>query len=133
MIINKETDYALRILRALLDGKKHTAVDIAADEMIPQSFAYQILRKLSKAGFIRVSRGQDGGCELNCNLSDVSLYELTAAVNGVCHVASCTEDGYSCPWRQSNGVCLIHNQLSGIQKRLDAELKSVSLQQLMNG
>ena len=49
MVITRETDYALRILRALLDGKLHTAGQIAQDELLPQAFAYKILKKLEKA------------------------------------------------------------------------------------
>ena len=45
MVITRETDYALRILRALLDGKLHTAGQIAQDELLPQAFAYKILKK----------------------------------------------------------------------------------------
>ena len=37
MVITRETDYALRILRALLDGKLHTAGQIAQDELLPQA------------------------------------------------------------------------------------------------
>ena len=43
MIITRETDYALRILRSLLDGELHTVGQIAQDEFLPQSFAYKIL------------------------------------------------------------------------------------------
>ena len=60
MIITRETDYALRILRALLDGQLHTVGQIAQEELLPQSFAYKILRKLDKAGLIQVVRGTAG-------------------------------------------------------------------------
>ena len=45
MIITKETDYALRILRVLLDGEKHSVAEMSETELIPNQFAYQILRK----------------------------------------------------------------------------------------
>ena len=47
MIITKETDYALRILRVLMDGEKHSVAEMSETELIPNQFAYQILRKLS--------------------------------------------------------------------------------------
>ena len=56
MIITKETDYALRILRVLMDGEKHSVAEMSETELIPNQFAYQILRKLS-AGNLGVSRG----------------------------------------------------------------------------
>ena len=62
MVITRETDYALRILRALLDGKLHTAGQIAQDELLPQAFAYKILKKLEKAGRIIELRAYDTAC-----------------------------------------------------------------------
>ena len=56
MIITKETDYALRILRVLLDGEKHSVAEMSETELIPNQFAYQILRKLSAGNLVRVSR-----------------------------------------------------------------------------
>ena len=50
MLITRETDYALRILRTLSDGKSYTAGELAERESLPQKFAYKILKKLEKAG-----------------------------------------------------------------------------------
>ena len=61
MIITKETDYALRILRVLLDGEKHSVAEMSETELIPNQFAYQILRKLSAGNLVQVSRGALGG------------------------------------------------------------------------
>ena len=64
MVITRETDYALRILRALLDGKLHTAGQIAQDELLPQAFAYKILKKLRRPDWWRWSaeRRAAAGC-----------------------------------------------------------------------
>ena len=51
MIITKETDYALRILRVLLDGEKHSVAEMSETELIPNQFAYQILRKALRRQF----------------------------------------------------------------------------------
>ena len=74
MIITKETDYAMRILRVLLDGEKHSVAEMSKTELIPTQFAYQILRKLSAGNLVRVSRGALGGCALSCDLDATSLY-----------------------------------------------------------
>ena len=76
MLITRETDYALRMLRVLLDGEKHSAAEMAETELIPMQFAYQILRKLSAGELVQVSRGAAGGCRLSCDLRGVSLYDL---------------------------------------------------------
>ena len=83
MVITRETDYALRILRALLDGKLHTAGQIAQDELLPQAFAYKILKKLEKAGLVEVVRGTAGGCRLSADLIGTSLYDLMKAIRRI--------------------------------------------------
>ncbi len=50
--------------------------EMSETELIPNQFAYQILRKLSAGNLVRVSRGALGGCELSCDLDATSLYDL---------------------------------------------------------
>lgn len=80
MLITRETDYALRVLRALSEGEQLTAGDISEQQMVPKPFAYKIIKKLSKAGFVRITRGADGGCRLAVGLDKVTLYDLMAAM-----------------------------------------------------
>ena len=54
--VYKRQDYALRILRVPLDGEKHTVAEMSETELIPNPFAYQILRKLSAGNLVRVSQ-----------------------------------------------------------------------------
>lgn len=44
MLISRETDYALRILRALSDGKKRSIEEICSLEATPKQFAYRIIK-----------------------------------------------------------------------------------------
>ena len=51
LLITKETDYALRILRSLADaGNTKTPIkEICDKELLPQQFVYKIAKKLAKA------------------------------------------------------------------------------------
>lgn len=131
MIITRETDYALRILRVLLDGELHTAGQIAQDELLPQSFAYKILKKLEKARLIDVVRGTAGGCRLASDLSEVSLYDLLTAMGEHSGLSSCMDPDYACSWRSCHGGCTVHEKLLGIQKNLDNELRSHNLREIL--
>ena len=111
MIITKETDYALRILRVLLDGEKHSVAEMSETELIPNQFAYQILRKLSAGNLVRVSRGALGGCALSCDLDATSLYDLMGVM----------------------GERAIHCQLAALQKKQDEAFRAVSLRRLLTG
>ena len=75
VLITRETDVALRVLRALSEGEQLTAGDISEQQMVPKPFAYKIIKKLSKAGFVRITRGADGGCRLAVGLDKVTLYD----------------------------------------------------------
>ena len=61
MLISRELDYALRILRGLGDGDMHTMRALCEEELIPQKFAYKIIRKLAAADYIHAVRGVGGG------------------------------------------------------------------------
>ena len=52
LLITREADYALRIMRALAGGEQRTAADICQQEQIPDQFVYKIAKKLEKAGFL---------------------------------------------------------------------------------
>ena len=107
MIITKETDYALRILRVLLDGEKHSVAEMSETELIPNQFAYQILRKLSAGNLVQVSRGALGGCELSCDLDATSLYDLMGVMGERGILCACMEPGYECRWQDEHGRCAI--------------------------
>jgi len=131
VLITRETDYALRILQSLLNGEKKSVGEISEQELIPQQFAYKIIKKLSQAGFVQILRGADGGCRLACDLDKVSLFDLMAVTESHYAVNSCMDPAYHCPRREKKGRCIIHSRLVGVQQRLDEELRSYNLKSLL--
>lgn len=134
MLITKETDYALRILRSLSCKECLTVGELSFRESLPQKYAYKIVKKLERAGFIRIMRGVNGGCMLDADLSTVSLYDLSAAMEEKGQISSCMNASYECDWRQAHdGLCTIHEQLFKIQKAVDREFSSKSLHWILFG
>ena len=135
MFISREADYALRIIRVLAAEEKVTAVHIANSEQIPQAFAYKIVRKLSKAGLIKVKRGIKGGCQLNCDLAKTSLYELLVAVDEPLGANACTQEGYVCEWvnKHPEKKCHLHESLGELEKKIHSLLKELTLQEMIYG
>lgn len=133
MLITKETDYALRILRALAGAERLTTAELAKGEQIPQQFAYKILKKLQKNGIIHILRGADGGCSLAAGLDQVTLYRLMQAMDEESYVSSCMKPGYQCPWCKAHGdtICRAHIHLVSIQKKLNEELDAYTLQEIL--
>lgn len=134
MLITRETDYALRILRTLSDDESYTVSDLAERESLPRDFAYKILKKLEKAGIVRIIRGVNGGCCIDCDLESVTLYQLIEAVEKNARLTSCMMPGYECEWRGNHGTpCRIHAQLARVQSAIDKELRSRSLRWILEG
>lgn len=129
-MITRETDYALRLLRALTDGKRHSAANLAEGEQVPRPFAYKILKKLEKAKLVGVTRGAEGGWCLAADLEKTSLLDLMIAMEENWSVSACMSSKYRCLWREQQGRCSVHGHLSEIQDRLDQELRSHSLARL---
>ena len=127
MFMNKKTDYALRIIRALTDQNRHTAAELAGNGQIPLAFTYKILKQLSRAGIISLERGPGGGCSLQTDLKQISLYDLILIMEGEADMTACMNGHYDCSWRKSHGICKIHLNLMAVQKEINQKLQSKSL------
>lgn len=131
LIITKETDYGLRMLRSLQDGSLHTVGELAQQDLIPHQFAYKILKKLARAGLVQISRGANGGCRLTADLSQTTLYDVMAAMEDRGSITSCMDPDYRCSWRAAHDGCALHCHLARIQQRLNEELRTYSLQDVL--
>lgn len=132
LLITRETDYALRVLRVLSGGEQVATGDICRQEMLPQQFVYKILKKLERAGLVQITRGTDGGSRLTADLQKVSLYDLTEIMDADKRISACMTPGFQCTWQQKCGSeCTVHKQLVQIQNVLDDELRSHSLHQML--
>lgn len=134
MIITRETDYALRILRRLGDGQRHTMKALCEHDAIPQQFAYKIIGKLAKAGIVHNTRGSNGGCLLSYDLKKLTLLGLLEVMGENYQINACMQLGYKCTWESScQTSCSIRKKLSGIQGILDDELAKHSIHSLISG
>jgi Rrf2 family protein len=132
MLITRETDYALRILRTLSGGEQVKAEEICKRELLPQQFVYKILKKMEQAGLVRITRGPGGGCQLAVDLRKVSLYGLVETLKVDRLVGACMQPGFQCMWQRMNAShCMVHKQLQQIQDVLDDELRKRSLHQML--
>jgi len=122
MLLTRECDYGLRIIRALATGDKSTAEEICAAENIPGQFAYKILKKLERAGFLQSSRGRDGGYWLVRQLDEVSIYDVVSSIDENLFINECLRDDRPCVRNTPDGACTVHKELDRIQAILVEEL-----------
>ncbi len=116
-----------------MDGQAHTVGELAQGGSCCPSPLRIRLSKALQGGAGPDHAGAAGGCRLSADLSQVTLYDLPLALGEPGAIAACMEPDYACPWRERQGDCVSHRQLAAIQRTLDRELQSHTLQEILTG
>ena len=130
MLITRECDYALRILRAMSRNEKVTVNHICETGDVPLPFAYKILKKLGQAGIVQSIRGISGGYILKADLDKITIYDIICAVEERFHINECMVENYCCSQNKSCSPCIYHQELKRVQEIMKQELSSKSLAQI---
>lgn len=132
MDITRRTDYAIRLIAALIDkGEKPLSVREAAEiQSVPYTFARSIQHDLALGGFIRSVRGARGGMILAKDSDTLTLLELIEAVQGPVNVAICTT---SPGWCDRDQHCEFHRVWEGANDLIRDYLSSVTIKELLLG
>lgn len=130
MFISRETDYAIRIIRALSDGGQLSLKDICEKEQVPNAYSYKILKKLENASVVAITRGVNGGYRLIRSTEDMSLYDVYGIIEGALCINECLQQGSDCPILLERGSCSVHNELIGLQQALASELQKKCLAEI---
>lgn len=134
MLVTRETDYAIRILRNLSTCGKAPVSKICESESIPNQFAYKILKKLEKADLVESFRGVNGGYRMTRDACDLTLFDVLYAMDSKFLVIQCIDDEFFCANRKKDGhVCHVNAEMQRLQGLFETEMKSKSLQVLFEG
>lgn len=121
MLFTRESDYAIRVVRALKDGEKKSIRQICAIEEIPEAFCYKIVKKLQRAGVVEIIRGTGGGCRLKKQLSELTLYDAVTAIEPGFAVMDCVH--HFCSRNTDEEKCKVHKELLSIQHAVEELLR----------
>jgi len=120
MILNKTTEYALSILgyMAVSQGDIFSAEFLHDELKIPRRYLRKLLTDLSKLGFIRSTKGRNGGFVFARPLEEINLAAIIKTVEGTELMGSCLLGHQSCKEEQP---CVMHETwLEAKTKLLDA-------------
>lgn len=126
MLMTREMDYALRIMRALYRGGQLSAAAIAREEHMPKAITLKILKRLHAAGLVASRRGSGGGYLLERPCEELSLWDLFHALGEVLLMNRCQQQDYRCE-NYPRGGCGLCRELTRIQAVLDEELRKTPL------
>lgn len=133
-MITNETDYAIRIIRALEDGQIHPVKSVCEEENIPLKFAYKILRKLRDADIVKNTSGVHGGTRLTGDLNKLTLLDLMNVLENRHDLRKCLTPGYQCDWvEKKHCLCQVHEGLLVVQDKIDTELRKITINDLLHG
>lgn len=90
--------HAAALMSALPDDKALKADALARYHGVPAAYMAKQLQALSKAGIVKSNRGKRGGYRLAKAPSDISLWDITAAIEG-------SKPAFRCAEIRQNGPC----------------------------
>ena len=126
MLMTREMDYALRILRALHHAEQLSAAAIAQQENMPKAVTLKMLKRLHGAGLVSSQRGSNGGYALSRPCEELYLSDLILALGAPLLINRCQNPDYRCENRPEGG-CGLCRELSRIQEVLDGEFRKTPL------
>ncbi|MDR0350887.1 MAG: Rrf2 family transcriptional regulator [Coriobacteriales bacterium] len=132
MEISRRTDYAIRLIAALLqnEGRPLSVRKAAAAQGVPYAFARSIQHDLVCSGIVLSLRGAHGGMMLAADPAELTLLDLIETVQGPVSVAICALDKDWCDRREG---CGFHKVWEGANNILKDYLSSVTIQELLEG
>ncbi len=130
--INRQTDYAVRVILALAkrdEGTRLSTGEIQQEMLIPPSFMSRIVAQLAKAGLLTTFPGRDGGVTLPRPASQITLKDVVEAFEGPILLSACLqvkgED--DCPFQAH---CPVRTKWGRVQVAMLREMASISFADL---
>jgi len=130
--INRQTDYAARVLLALAKrgaGARLSSAHIQQEILIPKAFMSRIVAQLSRTGLLNTFPGRDGGLMLPRPTSQITLRDVVEAFEGPILLSACLEvkGEADCPF-QSN--CPVRPKWGRVQVAMMREMASITFEDL---
>ena len=132
MFITRESDYAIRVIRALADGEIKTVHEICAVEKVPKQFAYKILKKLERGELVKIQRGAHGGYRLFRNASEITLHCILMAVSDNLFVNECLKEDIVCERNQESAPCFIHKECKRLEEIIMEALREKNMLEILD-
>jgi len=128
--VNRQTDYAIRVLLALAqqpEGTRISTAQIARDMLVPKSFLPRIVAQLAQGGLIKTFPGRDGGLVLSRPAEEITLKDVIEAFEGTLVISECFHTQQECSFQNK---CPVRNRWARIREGILDELSSTTFDKL---
>jgi Rrf2 family protein len=130
--INRQTDYAVRVILALAkrgEGTRLSTAEIQREMLIPPALMVRIVAELARAGLVNTFSGREGGLMLPRPASQISLRDVVEAFEGPILLSACLqvkgED--DCPFLSN---CPVRSKWGRVQVAMMREMASITFEDL---
>ena len=128
--INRQTDYAVRVLLALAKRPpkaRLSTAEIREEMLIPKSVSLRVVADLARGGFIETFPGRDGGITLARPAEEINLLQVTEYFEANFTVSECIHTKGACPFQAS---CPVRRRWGRLQQVIMDELRSITFADL---
>jgi Rrf2 family transcriptional regulator, iron-sulfur cluster assembly transcription factor len=129
--INRQTDYAVRVVLALSKKPKGTRLPtstIGREMLIPPALLQRIVAELAAGGFIETQAGRDGGISLAHDPGLITMLQVVEHFEGELYLSDCVIKPDECPFQRR---CPVHCQWIRLKNILRDEMSRITFQQLV--
>ena len=131
--INRQTDYAVRVVLALAkrgDSTRLSSNEIRQEMLIPKAFMSRIVAQLSRSGLINTFPGRDGGLSLPRPASQITLRDIVEVFEGPILLSECLQvkDEDDCPFQTD---CPVRPKWGRVQVAMLREMASITFEDLV--
>lgn len=131
--INRQTDYAVRIVLAL--AKRGESVRLSSNEIqremqIPPSLMPRIVALLARAELVNTFPGRDGGLMLPRPAAQITLRDVVEVVEGPILLSDClqVEKEEDCPFEWN---CPVRSKWGRVQVAMLREMAAITFESLV--
>jgi len=130
--INRQTDYAVRVILALAKHGEETRLstaEIQREMLIPPALMLRIVALLGREGLVNTFSGREGGLTLARPASQISLRDVVEALEGPILLSVCLQvkNEDDCPFISN---CPVRSKWGRVQAAMLREMASITFDDL---
>jgi Rrf2 family protein len=130
--INRQTDYAVRIVLALAkrgEGARLSSSEIQRDMQIPPALMLRIVALLARSGLVNTFPGREGGLMLPRPAAQITLKDVVEVVEGPILLSDClqVEKEDDCPFQSH---CPVRSKWGRVQVAMLREMAAITFESL---
>jgi Rrf2 family nitric oxide-sensitive transcriptional repressor len=129
-IINKETDYAIRLLIKLVQFNEPVNMNYLSKNLyINRPMLIKIIQILKAKNLIFTKKGKNGGIIINKKYIHINIYEILQKLGNEFDVSCCNSFGGKCCKLKS--ICMASKLFNECKTLIDDKLQQVQLKDLV--